>query len=114
MTPKQTISQRIRTLREQGGLTQAALAAEIGISRAHITKIETGGDVPGRATLMAIASFFDVSLDWLTDGKGEKKPARALNEKEAILLDAFRRIPEDESDALLNFILKRTTGARDA
>lgn len=114
MENENTLSRRVRTLREQKGLTQAVAAEEIGISRAHLTKIETGRDAPGRATLMAIATYFNVSLDWLTEGRGQKLPAAALNEHEAALLDAYRRLPEDEATALLQYTLIRTKGARDA
>lgn len=114
MSDTNTLSRRVRTLREQSGLTQAAAAAEIGISRAHLTKIETGRDAPGRATLMAIAAYFDVSLDWLTEGHGEKLPAQAINEHEAALLDAYRRLPDDEARAFLQYALVRTKGAKDA
>ncbi|WP_264786266.1 helix-turn-helix domain-containing protein [Gluconobacter cerinus] len=108
------LQSRLRTLREQKGLTQAAAAVEIGISRAHLTKIETGADAPGRATLVAIANYFDVSLDWLTSGNGNMKPARALNAGEAALLDAYRRMPETEATAFLQYALIRTQGANDA
>jgi len=114
MNAANSLSLRIRTLREQKNLTQAALAAEIGISRAHLTKIERGSDAPGRETLVAIANYFNASLDWLTTGYGELTPSKALNEDEAILLDAYRRIPKDEAKVLLKLILARTAGARDA
>ncbi|WP_081108426.1 helix-turn-helix domain-containing protein [Gluconobacter oxydans] len=114
METSQTLSGRIRTLREQRGLTQAAAAVEIGISRAHLTKIETGRDAPGRATLMAIAAYFGVTLDWLTEGVGEKLPAKALNTNEAALLAAFRRMPDSEAEAFLRYALIRTDGAKDA
>jgi transcriptional regulator with XRE-family HTH domain len=106
-TPDMSVGQRIRTLREQSGLTQAALSAEIGVSRSHLTKIETGRDPPGRDTLMAIATHFDVSLDWLAKGIGDQRPARALNEAEALLLHAFRRLPAPEAELHLQLMLKR-------
>lgn len=63
---------------------------------------------------MAIAAYFNVSLDWLTEGRGEKLPAKALNENEAALLDAFRRMPDSEAVAFLQYALVRTQGAQDA
>ncbi|MBL7233356.1 MULTISPECIES: helix-turn-helix domain-containing protein [Komagataeibacter] len=105
---KDTPGHRIRTLREQKGMTQAALAVEFGISRSHLTKIETGGDMPGRQTLMAASTFFGVSLDWLANGTGDPRPAEATNEKEALLLFAYRNLPEDEAEAYLHLMLKRS------
>jgi len=108
MPASSTIAVRIRTLREQRRLTQAALGAELGVSRAHLTKVERGASLPGRELLVALANYFEVSLDWLAEGRGEPSPARALNEKEALLLFAFRHLPEEEADAHLNLMLKRT------
>lgn len=101
------IGQRIRTLREQGGLTQADLGAAIGTSRTHLTNIEGGKGNPGRELLVAIATHFSVSLDWLSDGNGEPRPARALDETETLLVQAFRKLPPEEQEAHLNLMLKR-------
>ena len=113
MPDAKTVADRIRTLREQGGLTQVELSVEVGVSRAHLAKIETGGDRPGRDLLMAIATHFDVSLDWLARGKGDMRPARAMNDKEALLLYAFRHMPEDEAEAHLEHMLKRARPKKD-
>jgi len=110
----QTTAQKLRTLREQKGLTQTALAAEIGISRSYVTKIESGSDAPGRETLMAFATFYGVSLDWLTSGAHEYAPASAQDEREAILLKAFRSVPPDEGDLIIQLLLKRSSGEHDA
>lgn len=107
MSESSSLADRVRTLREQRQMTQAALGAEIGISRSHLTKIERGDDAPGRVTLMAMATYFDVSLDWLAEGRGDKRPAKATSDQEAILLYAFRQLPPDEAEAHLNLILKR-------
>ena len=107
MTANQSIGQRIRTLREQAKVTQSALAAELGVSRSHLTKIELDQDKPGREIILAAAAHFNVSLDWLAEGKGDPRPARATNEQEAMLLFAFRNMPEDERTLHLNLMMKR-------
>jgi transcriptional regulator with XRE-family HTH domain len=53
----------VRTLRRNRGLTQAELAAELGISRSHLSKVENGADAAGRQMLEAMAVFFQVSVD---------------------------------------------------
>lgn len=107
MSEAKTVAERIRTLREQEGLTQVDLSVELGISRGHLAMMETGRDLPGRDLLMAIAERFDVSLDWLSRGQGDMRPAKAMNEKEALLLYAYRHMPEDEAEAHLEHMLKR-------
>ena len=101
------LGQRIRTLREHAGMTQADLGAAIGVSRTHVTNIERGKDYPGRELLLALATQFSVSLDWLSGGPGDDRPAKATNEREAMMLFAFRKLPEEEAGALLNLLLKR-------
>lgn len=56
---------------------------------------------------MAIATHFKVSLDWLSRGEGDMRPAKAMNAKEALLLYAYRHMPEDEAEAHLEYMLKR-------
>ena len=104
---KSSVGDRIRSLREQAGLTQAELGAEVGTSRAHVAKIETAGDLPGRELLLAMATYFEVSLDWLAEERGEPRPARAMTESETLLLQAFRKLPPDEAEAHLNLLLMR-------
>ena len=108
-----TIGNRLRTLRGERSLTQAAVAEAVGITRSHLTKIEGGKDVPGRQTLVALANYFQVSLDWLTEGIGDGRPARALNDAEAVLLFAFRKLPAAEAQAHLQLLLARIRGEHD-
>ena len=102
---------RIRTLREQRGLTQSAVAAAIGISRPHLTKIEMGGDRPGRDVLMAAAVFFNTSLDWLTASEFEEPRSVAEGDLEVRLLTLFRNLPEEEGAALVDYIEKRSASS---
>lgn len=62
------MGQRILDLRVARGLTQIQLATETGVSRAHIGKMETGGDPPGREVLSKLAQYFRVSMDFLQSG----------------------------------------------
>lgn len=103
------LGERLRTLREQRSLNQVDVAVAVGTSRSHITKIERGADEPGRALLMALAAFYEVNLDWLATGQGEMAPgsAQARNQKEALLLYAFRALPEQEANPLLDMLLSR-------
>ncbi len=51
----------VRGLRQKE--TQAVAAEGIGISRTHLSNIETGKHAPGRATLLAIAAYYKASVD---------------------------------------------------
>lgn len=67
---KETFAQRLKRLRKaKGNPTQDAVAAKVGTSRSHITKMETGGDMPGREILEALATYYGVTMDYLQTGK---------------------------------------------
>ena len=54
-----------------------------------------------------VASFLNISLDWLARGHGDMRASEPLSEREAMLLFAFRQLPQDEADLHLNLMLKR-------
>jgi LPXTG-motif cell wall-anchored protein len=60
---------RIRELRTQKGLTQEALALELGISRQAVAKWEAGQTAPSTANLVALSRLLNVPLEKLTEGK---------------------------------------------
>ena len=57
--------QRIRGLRRERGITQEELAEAMDVSAAAVSKWENGQSVPDITVLMALADFFEVSLDAL-------------------------------------------------
>lgn len=57
-------SERIRILRNEKRLTQAVVAAHIGLSARGYQDLELGA-TPRGDTLLAIADFYNVSMDWL-------------------------------------------------
>ena len=59
------LSERLYELRKGAGLSQEQLAERLGVSRQAVSKWETGSAVPESETLVAISTYFDVSLDYL-------------------------------------------------
>lgn len=59
------IHRQIAFYRKQHGLTQTALAAELGVSSQAVSKWETGRACPDIQLLVQIAVYFDVSTDEL-------------------------------------------------
>ena len=57
------IGENLKSLRKSLGLTQQQLADKLGISRVNYTRYETNASSPDFQTLVAIADFYDVSLD---------------------------------------------------
>ena len=60
-----TTGNRIRTLRESRKMSQFTLAAEMGVTRSYIGKIERGENIAKIDLYIQIATFFGVSLDYL-------------------------------------------------
>lgn len=56
---------RLRNLRTDRGYTQKALADFLGVDRTTYVKYETGASEPNFDTLQKLASFFDVTTDYL-------------------------------------------------
>jgi transcriptional regulator with XRE-family HTH domain len=62
----QRLGEKLRTLREQHGLSLRQLASMLGVkSYSHIAEIESGKSMPSVELLFKIANFFNVSTDQL-------------------------------------------------
>lgn len=85
--------ERIKQVRKRGGLSQAGFAKNLGISRAHISKLENGQAVPSRQLLTLISEVYFVRLEWLVDGVGPMEPDTAKYEKaiQKIAYAAFQK-----------------------
>lgn len=62
------LGNRLQSLRKQKGLTQEALAEEIGLGRSYIAEIESGRRNPSLDSLKIIADGLQVSLSKLLAG----------------------------------------------
>ncbi len=85
---------RIRELRIMKGITQEQMALEFSLTIDHIRRIENGKRGCSIDLLTELASYFDVSLDFLVFGKDRSTPIakqivrwliRALTDLEQIL-----------------------------
>lgn len=56
---------QLKTIRKSKGLTQKQLAVDIGASERGIQQYELGERKPAFDVLIALADYFDVSLDYL-------------------------------------------------
>ena len=71
-------NQRLKTLRLGNGITQKDLGKIIGVGRTTISEYESGKIVPKQKSLIALAEYFNVSVDYLT-GVSDS-PSATLNE----------------------------------
>ena len=56
---------RLRELRKGRKLTQLSLQMKTGIEQALISKYETGERIPPTETLVTLADFYNVSIDYI-------------------------------------------------
>lgn len=63
------LSENVRKLRSDRGLTQRQLADAVGILHPRISEIERKKGNPTLGTIEKLASFFGVSAGYLIDGK---------------------------------------------
>jgi putative transcriptional regulator len=65
------VQNRVRELRSDRGLSQADLAAALGVSRQTVISIENGRYSPSLPLAFQIARFFESSVDLMFDPNQE-------------------------------------------
>ncbi len=96
------IGRRIRTARQERGLTQEALAAAIGVSRSAVAQWETGRAGQLTTHLAAIASALEVGVEVLMHGADKRAPAQATSGDELALLRLYRECTDEDRQFLLH------------
>lgn len=72
---------RLKSLREENRLTRNDFAKQLNISYSAISKYETNIRFPDKETLVRIADFFDVSVDYLLCRTNVKETADKIIEQ---------------------------------
>lgn len=60
-----TLREKLIVLRDKAGISQMALAHQLGVSRQAVSRWESGDATPSMDKLKALAKIYGVSLDWL-------------------------------------------------
>jgi putative transcriptional regulator len=66
------VKNRVREQRSRVGLTQADLAAALGVSRQTVISIESGRYLPSLPLAFRIANLFEVPVEQLFEPDGEE------------------------------------------
>ena len=59
------MNNNLRKLRKARRLTQIALQMQTGIEQALLSKFENGDRIPPTETLLRLADFYNVSIDYI-------------------------------------------------
>ena len=61
------VYKRLKEVRKSRGISQVKMAMDLFLSPNSISRYETGEREPDFATLIKIANYFDVSIDYLLE-----------------------------------------------
>lgn len=88
----------IRDLRKQHRLSQTELAKAVHVSQATVTAWETGKAEPSSSALNTLASYFNVSADYLLGRKESENKTADLADKDTVFTYEGRQIPPEDLD----------------
>jgi len=86
--------ERMRSIREQRGITQRQLAQRCGINEFQVSRYETGKTEPSLVNLALIARQLDISSDYLidlTDDETKRFGDTEIADSERMMLETYRR-----------------------
>ena len=76
---------------QQKGVSLTRAAKDNKLSNSTQTKWQEGS-IPNGATLIKLANYFNVSIDYLVGLSNKKQIAKDLSDEESVLLEYFRRL----------------------
>ncbi len=94
----------LKRLREGKGISQQKLAAAIGVSQQSVNAYENKAVEPDIDTLIALADYFETSVDFLV-GHTPKGEDMELSPDERAFLRGYRAVSEAERESL-RFVLR--------
>lgn len=97
---------RLKELREQWRLSQDGLGMKINVSQSTISAYEIGERTPDLEALIAIAKFFDVSIDYLVGLSDVKQNIKQsdLSPDEIDHLNTYRQLSNINREKIKSYI----------
>lgn len=114
---------RLAQLRKQAGLTQTALAREIGISQRMMAYYERPSAFPPATLLPTLARVLGVSVETLLGTETAKRKSKAVDARMQRRLQQIASLPTEERRQILQLVdafiergqlKRRTTEAQEA
>ncbi|WP_373233473.1 helix-turn-helix domain-containing protein [Cohnella sp.] len=99
------MGQRLRELRLRRKISQEEVARHIGITRSAYSHYEINNRQPVYETLIKLAAFFDVSLDYIIGGTQSKAKAEtAITQDNKEILSLFQDMNQEQRKRSINLI----------
>lgn len=102
ITPAPVVGKKIRQLRKDRNLTQAELAARIGVQQSDLCRMETGEYKVSLDSLFKILRIFGMSIAEFFHEENQGGPAEAARDAE--VLAQFRRLKPESQEEVLEFL----------
>ncbi len=106
-----TLYERLCYLCKQKGISGGKMCSDLGLSRSVMTDLKSGRKKGFSAEIaQKIAIYFGVSVAYLLGEETEessetkKSPSVELTEGERMLLELFRKVPENQQQMVLQMI----------
>ncbi|WP_082236037.1 helix-turn-helix domain-containing protein [Halobacillus massiliensis] len=99
------IGKRIKYLRNKNNLSQKRLSEALGMSNVQLSRYESGARQPDYDTILKIADYFDVSIDYLF-GRPEST-SQDNNEEEDFIKEINRLLEKYEIDDFSFFDIEK-------
>lgn len=75
-------NEKLKLLRQSKNLTQEEFANTLGVSRVHITSLESGRVKPTQLLLNCISLAYNIDKDWLTNEGDANSPCLTISDYE--------------------------------
>lgn len=90
------------------GKSTTAVILELGLSRSLVTSWKKG-TVPNNTTLLKIANYFNVTVDYLLKDNSQPKEippgeTEGLDEKTTEILDMYSRLSDEQKKQALSYL----------
>ena len=90
---------------KQKGVTPSSAAIDAGISKSLVSKWKKAPSIiPSPEVLQKLSDYFGVPISELLDEQKSSPSQPELTEGELMLLELFRRIPEDRQGAAIELL----------
>lgn len=101
----------IHALYEKEGIKDGTLCANIGIRRSFLSELKAGRTKSLSAEVLSkIASYFNVSVDYLLTGEQKENPPQQPQSEVDAAVERIRKklesMPKEQREALMNLIEK--------
>lgn len=98
------IGNKILNLRNKHNISQPQLASILHVGRTTISNYETNYSRPDIETLINIATYFDVTVDYLLDHSNEKY--KLLDNDEQNVLEYYSRLNDEDRNHIKGLMIQ--------